>query len=311
MNLQQLRIVREAARRNCNLTEAAGALFTSQSGVSRHIKDLEDELGVELFIRRGKRLLGLTEPGKELIGIVERMLLAASNIKSLGEEFTNCDRGKLRIAATHTQARYMLPRVVTEFAVSFPNVELELHQARPSEIASMLLNNEADVAIATEVLQQITEFVTFPYYSWHHAILVHRGHPLESLKKPSLHAIAEWPIITYTEGFTGRAKIDAAFAKAGLTPRVVMSALDADVIKSYVEVGLGVGIVAAMAYDPDRDKQLIPLKSTHLFDSSTSVIALRRGSYLRGYAYRFLELCSPALTEAKVRTALSPQQEPA
>jgi LysR family cys regulon transcriptional activator len=309
MNFQQLRIVREAARRNCNLTEAAGALFTSQSGVSRHIKDLEDELGVELFIRRGKRLLGLTEPGKELIGIVERMLLAANNIKSLGEEFTSCDHGKLRVAATHTQARYMLPRVVTEFAVTYPNVELELHQARPSEIAAMLINGEADVAIATEVLKEIGEFVTFPYYTWHHAVLVPRGHELEGLKRPSLAAIAEWPIITYTEGFTGRAKIDQAFADAGLTPRVAMSALDADVIKSYVEVGLGIGIIAAMAYDPARDTQLVPLKSTHLFASNTSVIALRKGSYLRGYAYRFLELCSPSLTEEEVRSAVHPKEQ--
>jgi LysR family cys regulon transcriptional activator len=306
MNFQQLRVVREAARRNCNLTEAASALFTSQSGVSRHIKDLEDELGVELFVRRGKRLLGLTEPGKELMGIVERMLLDAKNIKSLGEEFTSCDHGKLRIATTHTQARYMLPSVVTAFAISYPDVELALHQARPSEIAAMLLNGEADIGIATEALQQIGDFATFPYYTWHHVVLVHRGHALEDLKKPSLAAIAAWPIITYTEGFTGRAKIDEAFARAGLAPKIVMSALDADVIKSYVELGMGVGIVAAMAYDPEKDTRLVPLKSTHLFESNTSVIALRKGNYLRGYAYRFLELCAPSLTEAEVRSALRP-----
>ena len=304
MNFQQLRIIREAARRNYNLTEAANALLTSQSGASKHIKDLEDELGVALFVRRGKRLLGLTEPGKELMHIVERMLLDANNIKSLGEEFSECDQGKLVIATTHTQARYMLPRVVARFTELFPKVELVLHQAGPSEIAAMLQNGDADIAIATEALKEIGSFVTFPYYTWHHAVVVHRGHPLESVRKPTLAAIAKYPIITYTEGFTGRARIDRAFAQAGLAPRVVMSALDADVIKSYVELGLGVGIIAAMAYDQEGDLRLVHLKSTHLFESNTSLIAVRKGRYLRGYAYRFMELCARPLTADVVRAAL-------
>ena len=301
MNLQQLRVIRETVRRSFNLTEAANALFTSQSGVSRHIKDLEDEIGVELFIRRGKRLLGLTDPGKELIGIVERMLLDAKNIKQLGEQFSNSEEGQLTIATTHTQARYVLPPVITQFRKAFPKVQLVLHQASPSEIASMLLDGATDIGIATEALQEVTAFTTFPFQTWHHGVIVPANHPLALTKMLTLAALAQWPIVTYTEGLTGRAKIDEAFAKARIEPDVVMSALDADVIKSYVELGLGVGIVAAMAYHPEKDSNLRLLKCEHLFEPNLSRIAVRQGSYLRGYAYRFIELCSPALTAEQAR----------
>lgn len=308
MNFQQLRIIRETARQNFNLTEVANALYTSQSGVSKHIKDLEDELGVELFVRHGKRLLGLTEPGQELLSIVERILLDTENIKKLGAQFANRDRGKLNVATTHTQARYALPPVVAKFREEFPNVHLVLHQASPGEIARMLAEGTADIGIATESLKDATELASFPYYSWHHGVVVPVGHPLSDVGSLSLDTLAEWPLITYSEGFTGRPKIDKAFADAGLVPDIVLSALDADVIKSYVELGLGVGIVASQALDPERDPGLRLIDAAHLFEANTSQIAVRRGAYLRGYAYRFVELCSGKLTEAVVRSGMEPKR---
>lgn len=308
MNFQQLRIVRETVRRNFNLTEVASALFTSQSGVSKHIKDLEDELGIELFVRRGKRLLGLTDPGKELIGVVERMLVDQANIKRLGEQFSNRDQGQLVIATTHTQARYVLPHVVASFRNTFPKVRLTLHQGSPTEIAAMLSSSDADIGICTETLREVPALTTFPFYSWHHGVVVPRGHPLEKAVPLTLERIAEWPIITYHEGFTGRGNVDRTFADAGLAPDVVMSAMDTDVLKAYVELGLGVGIIAAMAFDPKRDSGLKLIDAAHLFASNTSLIAVRRGAYLRNYAYRFIELCSPALPEAMVRAAVQADQ---
>lgn len=304
MNFQQLRIIRETVKRNFNLTEVANALYTSQSGVSKHIKDLEDELGVELFVRRGKRLLGLTEPGQELVGIVERILLDTQNIKKLGEQFSNKDKGVLSVATTHTQARYALPRVVTGFKKEFPKVKLVLHEASPTEIVSMLLDGRADIGIATEALQGAAELATFPYYSWHHGVVVQAGSPLVDEKTLTLDAIAEYPIITYQEGFTGRGRIDDAFARAKLEPEIVMAALDADVIKAYVALGLGIGIVASMAFETGRDSDLVLLNAGHLFEKNTSRIAVRRGTYLRGYAYRFINLCADDLNEATVRSAI-------
>ena len=309
MNFQQLRIIRETVRCNFNLTEVAGALFTSQSGVSKHIKDLEDELGVELFVRRGKRLLGLTEPGKELAAIVERMLLDAANVKRLADQFARSDRGEFTVATTHTQARYALPPVVAEFKKEFPLVRLILHQGSPTEIAAMLLDGEADIAIATEALIDSPDILAYPYYSWHHGLVVPEDHPLTAASPLTLEAIAEWPIITYHEGFTGRGHLDARFAAAGLAPDIVMAALDADVIKAYVELGMGVGLMASMAFIPDRDKRLKLLDCSHLFEEQTSRIAVRRGRYLSGFAYRFITLCSPALTETVVRGAASASVE--
>ena len=307
MNFQQLRIIHETVRRNFNLTEVANALFTSQSGVSKHIKDLEDELGLELFVRKGKRLLGLTEPGRELSAVVDRMLMDARNIKSIAEQFSNKDHGQLTVATTHTQARYALPRVVTRFKQAYPRVHLMLLQASPGEIAAMLLDGRADIGIATEALAGVSDFVSFPYYGWHHAVIVPAGHALEAVTPLTLEAVAEHPLITYHEGFTGRAKIDETFAQAGFTPDIVMSALDADVIKTYVELGLGIGIVASMAYDAERDRALRMLPSDHLFGENVTRIAVRRGHFLRGFAYRFIELCAPELSEAVVRGALRPE----
>ncbi|MBI2311178.1 MAG: CysB family HTH-type transcriptional regulator [Betaproteobacteria bacterium] len=309
MNFQQLRIIREAVRRNFNLTEVANALFTSQSGVSKHVKDLEDELGIELFVRRGKRLVGLTDPGKELVEIVERMLLDAKNIKRLAEQFSNRDQGQLTVVTTHTQARYALPQVVARFKTQFPKVHLALHQGNPQEIVALLNSGEADIGIATEALGQEPELVTFAFYEWHHAVIVPEGHPLTTLPQASLADLVEYPIITYHQGFTGRARIDKAFADDGLAPDIVMSALDADVIKTYVELGLGIGIVAAMAFDPRKDAGLRLLDGSKLFAANVARIAVRRGQYLRGFAYRFIELCSPTLDETAVRSAVSPPRE--
>jgi LysR family transcriptional regulator, cys regulon transcriptional activator len=252
-----------------------------------------------------RRLLGLTEPGKELAQIVDRMLIDAKNIKRLAEQFSNRDQGQLTIATTHTQARYALPQVVTRFRSTHPKVHLILHQASPGEIVSMLLAGDADVGIATEALETITDLASFPFYSWHHAVIVPRGHVLETLRPLTLDAIAEHPIITYHEGFTGRSRIDQTFADAGLAPDIVMSALDADVIKTYVALNLGIGIVASMAFDPTQDRDMCLLDSAHLFEASTTRIAVRRGHYLRGYAYRFIELCSPPLSEAMLRSNIT------
>jgi LysR family cys regulon transcriptional activator len=301
MNFQQLRIVRETVRCNFNLTDVAAALYTSQSGVSKHIKDLEDELGVELFVRRGKRLLGLTEPGRELSGVVERILLDAANVRRLAQQFSQSSRGELTVATTHTQARYALPPAVAAFRKMFPEVRLMLHQGSPSELAAMLLAGDADIAIATESLLDSPDILAWPYYSWHHGVVVPKDHPLTQVQPLTLDAIAEWPIITYHPGFTGRAHIDERFASAGLSADIVMSALDADVIKAYVELGMGVGIMASMAFDAERDAALRLLDCSELFDRQTSRIAVRRGRYLRGYAYRFIELCAPTLTEQIVR----------
>ncbi len=301
MNFQQLRIVRETVRCNFNLTDVAAALYTSQSGVSKHIKDLEDELGVELFVRRGKRLLGLTEPGRELSGVVERILLDAANVRRLAQQFSQSSRGELTVATTHTQARYALPPAVAAFRKMFPEVRLVLHQGSPSELAAMLLAGDADIAIATESLLDSPDILAWPYYSWHHGVVVPQDHPLTQVQPLTLEAIAEWPIITYHPGFTGRTHIDDRFASAGLSADIVMSALDADVIKAYVELGMGAGIIASMAFDAERDATLRLLDCSDLFERQTSRIAVRRGRYLRGYAYRFIELCAPELTEQIIR----------
>ena len=306
MNLQQLKIVIETAKQNFNLTEVANTLFTSQSGISKHIKDLEDELGIELFVRKGKRFLGLTDPGKELIQIAERMLLDAKNIKKLADQFSQSDHGQLTIATTHTQARYALPEVIRQFKNAFPKVHLAIHQGSPNEIVDMLKKGEADIGIATESISQIAELVTFPFYNWHHAIIVPKGHALENKKDVSLEEIAEYPLVTYHEGFTGRKSIDEAFHKKNLSPDIVISALDADVIKTYVELDLGIGIIASMAYQKDRDPKLSLVDSEKLFSNNTTHIAIRQGHYLRGYAYKFLELCSKDLNEAKIKSAINP-----
>lgn len=306
MNFQQLRIIRETVRQNFNLTEASAALYTSQSGVSKHIKDLEDELGVQLFIRKGKRLLGLTEPGQALLNIVERMLIDADNIKRLADDFNQKDEGTLTIATTHTQARYVLPPIVNLFKKQFPKVHLILQQGSPSEIASMLLNGEADIGIATESLTTDDNLISVPYYTWQHSIITPPNHPLTQQENITLEDLAKYPLITYHGGFTGRSKIDQAFTDAQIDADIVMSALDADVIKTYVELEMGVGIVHDVAYDKERDYRLSQIE-TSLFGINTTWIAVRKSHLLRGYGYAFISLCSPEANIRELKKAAYPE----
>lgn len=304
MNFQQLKIIRETVRQGFNLTQVAQVLFTSQPGVSRNIKELEEELGIEIFVRRGKRLLGLTEPGKELVFAVDQILANAHNLKKIAEQFSNKEVGQLSIATTHTQARYALPGLIKWFKTDYPKVHLALQQGSPSEIASLLISGDADIGIATENLKNIPELVTFPFYSWNHAIVVRKDHPLTQEKKLTLETIADYPIITYHEGYTGRAAIDKTFDDAKLVTDIVLSAIDADVIKTYVELDMGVGIIASMAYSAEKDRELALLPADHLFFKSTTVAAVRRGSYLRSYAYAFLEKLCPDFGEQAMREAI-------
>jgi LysR family cys regulon transcriptional activator len=305
MNFQQLRIIRETVRQQFNLTEVADALATSQSGVSKHIRDLEEELGFEIFQRHGKRLLGLTEPGSEIIGLVDKILTDAGNIRRIADQLAKVDEGELIVATTHTQARYVLPRVVAEFKKSFPGVRLVLHQASPAEIGAMLLDERADIGIATEAVAEMQGVSALPYYSWHHAVIVPKGHALEKSPRVEMADLEGVPIVTYHVGYTGRPAIDMAFARAGLKPDIVMEAIDADVIKAYVALGLGIGIIAGHAFDPARDDNLSLLSGDHLFQKCTSHVAVKRGRFLRGYAYRFIELCRTDLPERDIRKALS------
>lgn len=307
MNFQQLRIIRETIRQDFNLTEVANALYTSQPGVSKHIKDLEDELGIEIFIRRGKRLLGLTEPGKELVGVVERILLDTQNLRRIADQFASRETGHFVVATTHTQARYALPKIIQWFKADYPKVHLTLLQGSPREIAELVESGQADVGIATEALEGVPELVSFPFYSWHHAIIVPQGHPLLSVEKVTLEILAEYPIITYHEGFTGRAHVDKAFGDAAIVPDIVLSAIDADVIKTYVSLGLGVGIVASVAYDKEQDRNLELIPVPDLFPSNTTRIAVRRGTYLRSYAHAFIEKVCPDIGEESIKSALKSQ----
>lgn len=306
MNFQQLRAVRETARLGFNLTEVAHALHTSQPGVSRQIRELEEELGIEIFVRAGKRLTGLTPPGEVLLPIVERLLLDADNLKQVGDEFVAQNSGRLSIAATHSQARYALPTVVRDFRAVYPQVTLELHQGSPRQVAAMLLSGEADIGVATEALAQYEQLVALPCYRWTHSIVVPPGHDLLKIDGPvTLQQLARFPIITYEAGYTGRTHIDEAFAKAGLKPSVVLSAMDADVIKTYVELGMGVGIVASIAFDAERDRTLRALDARHLFEVNLTRLAIRRGTWLRGYVYAFIESFAPTLTREVVQRALA------
>jgi LysR family cys regulon transcriptional activator len=308
MNFQQLRSVRETTRSGFNLTEVASVLHTSQPGISRQIRELEDELGIEIFVREGKRLTQLTPPGLAVLPIVERLLLEVDNLRRVGEDFSAQNFGRLSIAATHSQARYALPTVVRDFRQIYPKVTLTLHQGSPKQVAEMLLAGEAEIGLATEALAQYEGLVALPCYRWTHSIVVPPGHELLETGGPvTLEQLARHPIVTYETGYTGRAHIDAAFAKAGLEPDVVLSAMDADVIKTYVELGMGVGIVASIAFDPERDRTLRALDARHLFEINLTRLAVRRGAWLRKYVYDFIESFVPTLTRALVERALAGQ----
>ena len=309
MNFQQLRSVREAVRQGFNLTEVAEALHTSQPGVSRQIRELEDELGIEIFVRAGKRLTGLTPPGATVLPIVERLLQEAGNLQRAGQDFAHSDQGTLTIAATHSQARYALPAAVRDFRATHPQVKLHLHQGTPQQVAKLLLDGEADVGVATEALTQYDELLALPCYRWTHTVVVPPGHPLADEAAAgqalSLQRLAEFPLITYESGYTGRSHIDEAFAKAELQPDIVLVSMDADVIKTYVELGMGVGIVAAIAFDDERDNHLRAIDARHLFAANMTRLAIRRGSYQRDYVYDFITTFAAPLSRDTVQRALA------
>jgi LysR family cys regulon transcriptional activator len=307
MKLQQLRYLTEVVRRGLNVSEAAEALHTSQPGVSKQIRALEDELGIQVFVRHGKRLVQVTEPGKAVVAIAERILSEAQNLRRAGEEYANDQLGTLTIAATHTQARYALPKAVAAFKRKYPKVELVLHQGNPTQICEQVLAGEADMGVATEMISQYPELISLPVYSWNRVVVVPPKHPL--LKGPvTLERIAEHPIVTYDFAFANRSLVQKAFETRGLTPHVVLSAQDSDVIKTYVELGLGIGILAKMAFDPKRDTNLRALDASHLFESSTTRLGIKRNAYLRRYAYEFIELFAPQLTRQSVERAVMGQE---
>jgi LysR family cys regulon transcriptional activator len=308
VKLQQLRYLSEVVRRGLNVSEAAEALHTSQPGVSKQIRALEDELGVQVFVRHGKRLVSITEPGKAVVAIAERILAEAQNLRRAGEEFKNDQLGTLTIAATHTQARYALPKAVAAFKRRYPKVELVIHQGNPTQICEQVIAGEADMGVATEMIAQSRELVSLPVYQWNRCVVVPPKHAL--LKGTlTLERLAEHPIVTYDFAFANRSLVQKAFDIRGLSPHVVLSAQDSDVIKTYVELGLGVGILAKMAFDPKRDLNLRAIDASHLFESSTTRLGIKRGAYLRRYAYEFIELFAPQLPRAIVeRSVLGGEQ---
>ena len=304
MNLQQLRFLNEIVRQGLKISDAASALYTSQPGISKQIKLLEEELGIEIFVRNGKRIVAITEPGKAVLAIAQRMLHDAGNLKQVAEEFHSQHSGSLTIATTHTQARYALPPTVKQFIKRYPEVKLGLHQGSPTQIAEQVLSGEADIGIATESLALYDDLVTLPCYEWNHCVIAPLKHPILAEKKLTLAKIAQYPIITYDFAFAGRNKINAAFEAAHIQPNIALTAIDADVIKTYVELGLGIGILAKMAFIPERDKHLRMMDAGHLFKPSTTRIAIRKNEYLRGYTYDFIELFAPHLTREIVAKAM-------
>ncbi len=304
MNLHQLRYLNEVVRQGLNISSAAEALFTSQPGISKQIKQLEDELGIEIFIRNGKRIIAITEPGKVVLSIAQRMLHDAKNLKHVGQEFSAQNSGLLTIATTHTQARYALPPIIKKFMEQYPEVQLSLHQGSPTQIAEQVLSGDADLCIATESLSLYDDLVTLPCYEWNHCVIVTPRHPLLREKRLTLEALARYPIITYDFAFTGRSRINEAFQKAGITPKIALTAIDADVIKTYVELGMGVGILAQMSFVKERDRHLRMIEAAHLFTPSTTRIAIHKNEYLRSYAYDFIELFAPHLTRQVVNDAM-------
>jgi LysR family cys regulon transcriptional activator len=303
MNFQQLRYVRETVRQGLNLTAAAAALHTSQPGVSKQIRELEDELGVEIFVRFGKRITSLTEPGKAVVQVIERLLVEAENLKQTAAEFADQKSGSLTIATTHTQARYALPRAVSTFKERYPKVRLAIVQGSPPAIAKMVVDGQADIAVATETINDHPGLVALPCYRWHHVVVVPEGHALLGAGPLTLENLAAWPIITYDSAFTGRSAINQAFAGEGLSPNIVLSAIDSDVIKTYVDLGLGVGILNSIAFDRERDTHLRAIDAGHLFSERTTWLAIHEGAYLRGFAYEFIELFAPELGRERVEAA--------
>lgn len=300
MKLQQLRFVCEVVRRGMNVSAAAEALNATQPGLSNQIRQLEEELNIRIFKRNGKRLSGLTDAGQAIIKMADRVLQGTDNITRIAEEYSADERGRLSIATTHTQARYALPAIIKAFTKRYPKVTLHIDQGSPTQIAEMVVSGEADIAVATEGIHLYDELVMIPCYEWNRCVIVPREHPLLAESPLTLAQIARYPLVTYNFAFAGRSKINKAFERQNLEPNVVLTALDSDVIKTYVALGLGVGILAGMAYDSVRDAQLVAIDASHLFEPSTTFIGLRRGTYLRGYMYDFILRCAPHLSKQAI-----------
>ncbi|WP_028305213.1 HTH-type transcriptional regulator CysB [Oceanospirillum maris] len=306
MKLQQLRYIWEVAHHDLNVSATAQSLYTSQPGISKQIRLLEDELGIEIFARSGKHLTRITPAGKDVIDLAGQILRTVDNIKQVAQEFSDDKKGSLTLATTHTQARYALPMVIRDFIAKYPDVSLHMKQGTPIQISEMVSEGAADFAIATEAMELFSDLVMLPCYRWNRCVLVPKDHPLTKVKQPmSLEDVAEHPIVTYVFGFTGRSKLDEAFSEKGLKPKVVFTAADSDVIKTYVRMGMGVGIVAGMAYDEQTDTDLVALDASHLFESSTTKIGIRRGTFMRGYMYDFVTRFAPHLDRDLIDAALA------
>lgn len=303
MKLQQLRYIWEVAHHDLNVSATAQSLYTSQPGISKQIRLLEDELGVEVFARSGKHLTRVTPAGEAILKTAGEILRKVESIKQVAQEFSNEQKGSLSIATTHTQARYALPKTIQSFIDRYPDVSLHMHQGTPMQISELAADGTVDFAIATEALELFSDLIMMPCYKWNRAIIVPKDHPLTQVSQISLEDIAAHPIVTYVFGFTGRSKLDEAFIEKGLAPKVVFTAADADVIKTYVRLGLGIGIVAKMAFDDNLDDDLVALDASHLFDASVTKIGFRRGTFLRGFMYEFIEDFAPHLTKDVVEEA--------
>ena len=305
MNLHQFRFVQEAVRQKLNLTDTAKALFTSQPGISKAILEFEAELGIDIFVRHGKRLKRVTEPGLEVLRSVEVILREVHNLKRIGEEFSNQDAGTLSIATTHTQARYILPVPVAQLRKRFPKVNISLHQGTPEQVAQMVIEEVADIALATESLAGFDALVSLPCYEWHHVAVMPAGHPLANVERLTLEQLVAEPLITYHPSFTGRTRVDQAFLARRLKPNIVLEAIDSDVIKTYVRLGLGIGIVAEMAMREEPAGELVSRPVGHLFGQNVARIAFKRGAYLRSFVYAFAEMLSERLDRNLVARAIS------
>jgi len=301
MKLQQLRYIWEVAHHDLNVSQTAQSLYTSQPGISKQIRLLEDELGVEIFSRSGKHLTQVTPAGESILKTAGEIMRKVESIKSIAQEFCDERKGSLALATTHTQCRYVLPEVIQKFIEKFPDVALHMHQGTPTQISELAADGTADFAIATEAMELYSDLVMMPCYKWNRSILVPKNHPLAQVSQPALKELSSYSLVTYTFGFTGRSKLDEAFTAKDLVPKVVFTAADADVIKTYVRLGLGVGIVASMAYDPAVDSDLVAIDASHLFEASVTKIGFRKGSFLRGYMYDFIEMFAPHLTQELIQ----------
>jgi len=303
MNLKQLQLICEMVNSEFNVSRTANALFTTQPAISTHIKNLEHELSLKLFVRKGKRITGLTPAGESIFQHAEQALLSINSIKSIAQDYTSKTKGTLRIATTHTQARYALPKVITAFSKKFPHVQLRIHQGDPTHISEMVIHGNADFAIATEAIANYDKLAMLPVYQWNRCIVAPKDHPILAIPNISLQDIAQYPIVTYDFAFAGRSVINAAFTEQDIKPNIVLTAIDSDVIKTYVALGMGVGLLANMAYDKDKDVHLDCLDVQHLFEDSTTYVGFKKGQFLRHYMYEFLHLFSPSLTKKHVDIA--------